>query len=133
MRLLGKVYHFDKDLMHHCFAGEPPGDEYPPDWSAGKKWVLKSQQVPAQMLEAGMKDQPAHYRVWSGLDKWEIYRWLCPGSELAARLYEKKVQPPADLETPDEFYVRHAIIPLVPVNDFSRAPAIKVLQTTRAR
>ena len=82
-------------------------------------------------LEAGVKDQPSHYRVWSGLDNWEIYRWLCPGSELAARLYEKKGQPPKDLETADEFYARHGIIPLVPVNDFSRAPAIKALQTRR--
>jgi len=82
-------------------------------------------------LEAGVKDQPAHYRVWSGLDNWEIYRWLCPGSELAARLYEKKGQPPKDLETADEFYARHGIIPLVPVNDFSRAPAIKTLQRRR--
>jgi hypothetical protein len=48
---------------------------------------------------------------------------------LAARLYERKVQPPKDLETVDEFYARHGIIPLVPVNDFSRAPAIKALQT----
>jgi hypothetical protein len=79
-------------------------------------------------LEAETKDQPARCRVWTGLDNWEVYRWLCPGSELASRLYEKKGQPPAGFETPDEFYARHRIIPLVPVNDFSRAPAIKALQ-----
>ncbi|HXP63327.1 MAG TPA: hypothetical protein VN829_22690, partial [Dongiaceae bacterium] len=84
-------------------------------------------------LEAERKDQPAHYRVWSGLDNWEICRWLCPGSELAARLYEKKGQPPAGFETPDEFYMRHGVIPLVPVNDFSRAPGIKALQATRPK
>jgi hypothetical protein len=32
------------------------------------------------------------------------------------------------LETPDQFYARHHIIPLVPASDFSRAPAIKALQ-----
>jgi hypothetical protein len=84
-------------------------------------------------LEEEPRDHPAHYRVWSGLENWEIYRWLCPGSELAARLYEKKGQPHAGFETPDEFYARCQIIPLVPVNDFSRAPAIKALQATRPR
>ena len=42
MQLLGKVYHFDKDLMKPWFHEEVPGDEYPPDWSAGEKWVRKS-------------------------------------------------------------------------------------------
>ncbi len=84
-------------------------------------------------LEAETKDQPVHYRVWSGLDNWGIYRWLCPGSELAARLYEKKGQAPAGFETADEFYARHRIIPLVPVNDFSRGPAIRALQANRPR
>jgi hypothetical protein len=61
------------------------------------------------------------------------YRWLCPGAELAARFYEKKGSSPAGFETPDEFYAHHQIIPLVPVNDFSRAPAIKALQAKHAR
>jgi len=84
-------------------------------------------------LHAEPQDNPPHYRVWSGVDEWEVYRWLCPGSELAARFYEKKGQPPASFETPDEFYDRHQIIPLVPVNDFSRAPAIKALQAKHAK
>jgi len=84
-------------------------------------------------LDAEPGNQPPRYRVWSGLDNWEIYRWLCPGSELAARLFERKGQPPAGFETPDEFYARHGIIPLVPVNDFSRAPGIKALQEKGAK
>jgi hypothetical protein len=84
-------------------------------------------------LEAETKEQPPRYRVWSGLDNWEVYRWLCPGAELAARLYEKKGQPPPGFETADEFYARQGIIPLVPVNEFSRAPAIKTLQTAPPR
>jgi iduronate 2-sulfatase len=66
VRLLGKVYHFDKDLMKQWFAEEPPGDEYPPDWSAGEKWVRKSQQVHAQMLE--------------DLTRYEPYRTMAPPS-----------------------------------------------------
>lgn len=84
-------------------------------------------------LQAEPPDLPPHYRVWSGVEEWEIYRWLCPGAELAARFYEKKGSSPAGFETPDEFYARHQIIPLVPVNDFSRAPAIKALQAKHAR
>jgi hypothetical protein len=79
-------------------------------------------------LHAEPKDAPPRYRVWSGVEHWEIYRWLCPGSELAARFYEKKGQPSVGFETADAFYARHHIVPLVPVNDFSRAPAIKALQ-----
>jgi arylsulfatase A-like enzyme len=66
VRLLGKVYHYDKDLMDHWRAEEPPGDEYPPDWSAGKKWVRQSQQVHAQML--------------ADLTRYEPYRTLAPPS-----------------------------------------------------
>jgi hypothetical protein len=84
-------------------------------------------------LHAEPQDNPPHYRVWSGVDQWEVYRWLCPGSELAARFYEKKGEPPATFETPDQFYARNQIIPLVPVNDFFRAPAIKALQAKPSR
>ena len=66
VRLLGKVYHLDKDLMDHWFAEEPPGEDYPPDWSAGRKWVRKSQQVHAQML--------------ADLARYEPYRTLAPPS-----------------------------------------------------
>ncbi len=72
VRLLGKVYHFDKDLMKHWYAEEPPEDEYPPDWSAGEKWVRKSQQVHAQML--------------ADLTRYEPYRTLAPPSSDFARM-----------------------------------------------
>jgi len=71
-RLLGKVYHFDKDLMKRWFAEEPPGDEYPPDWSAGNKWVRKSQEVHARML--------------GDLTRYEPYRTLAPPSPEFARM-----------------------------------------------
>ena len=71
-QLLGKVYHFDKDLMKHWFAEEPPGDEYPPDWSAGEKWVRKSQEVHAQML--------------ADLTRYEPYRTMAPPSNEFARM-----------------------------------------------
>ena len=60
VRLLGKVWHFDKDLMKNWFHEEVPPDEYPPDWSAGEKWVRKSQEVHARML--------------ADLTRWEPYR-----------------------------------------------------------
>src|SRR6516225_6966898 len=72
VRLLGKVYHFDKDLMQHWFAEEPPGDEYPPDWSAGAKWVRKSQEVHARML--------------ADLTRYEPYRTLAPPSSDFAKM-----------------------------------------------
>ncbi len=50
VRLLGKVYHYDKDLMGRWSAEEAPGDEYPPPWSAGKQWVRESQDIHAHML-----------------------------------------------------------------------------------
>ncbi len=72
VHLLGKVYHFDKDLMKHWFAEEPPGDEYPPDWGAGEKWVRKSQEVHADML--------------ADLTRYEPYRTLAPPSTDFARM-----------------------------------------------
>jgi arylsulfatase A-like enzyme len=79
VRLLGKVYHFDKDLMQHWFAEEPPGDEYPPDWSAGEKWVRKSQEVHAQML--------------GDLTRWEPYRSLTPPSNDFAQMLRTFANP----------------------------------------
>jgi hypothetical protein len=68
------------------------------------------------------------YHLWSGLENWEVYAWLTPGAQMAARLYEIKGKPPAGLESADRFFLRHHISPLVPVNDFARAPALKGLQ-----
>jgi uncharacterized sulfatase len=79
VRLLGKVYHFDKDLMDHWFAEEPPGDEYPPDWSAGEKWVRKSQDIHAQML--------------GDLTRWEPYRSLSPPSNEFAQMLRTFANP----------------------------------------
>ncbi|MCU0962003.1 MAG: sulfatase [Pirellulaceae bacterium] len=65
VRLLGKIFHFDKNLMQGWFPGEEiPGAEYPPDWSAGDKWVRRSQEVHARML--------------ADLTRWEPYRTLAP-------------------------------------------------------
>ena len=72
VRLLGKIYHYDKDLMKRWFAEEPPGDEYPPDWSAGAKWVGKSQEVHAQML--------------TDLTRYEPYRTLAPPTSASAKM-----------------------------------------------
>ncbi len=65
VQLLGKVFHFDKDLMKPWFPDEDaPGAEYPPDWSAGEKWVRKSQEM--------------HQRMLADRTRWEPYRTLSP-------------------------------------------------------
>jgi hypothetical protein len=79
-------------------------------------------------LHADHTNAAPHYRLWSGLQEWEIYRWLCPGAEIATRLMEVRGKPPADLESVDRWCARNRIIPLVPVNDFRRASEIKALQ-----
>jgi len=71
------------------------------------------------------KKDPA-YAVWSGLDNWEIYCWLAPGSQLASRLYQVKGKPGEKTEPADRFFLRNRVIPLVPVNDVkSRLPDLK--------
>ena len=75
--------------------------------------------------------QAPHYDVWSGVETWDVYRWLCPGAELAARLYEQKGKPPAGFESPDAFYARNGIIPLVTANEFYRAAEIQRLAGRR--
>lgn len=68
VRLLGKIWHFDTSLMKNWFPGEPvPGDEYPPDWSAGEKWVRRSQEIHARMITDPLR--------------WEPYRSLAPPPE----------------------------------------------------
>lgn len=79
-------------------------------------------------LHAEPKDNPPHYRLWSGPRNWEIYQWLAPGAQMASRAYEFKGTPPPGFESPDRFFLRNRISPLVPVNDFRRAPEIKALQ-----
>jgi hypothetical protein len=70
----------------------------------------------------------AYYGVWSGTDNWEIYRWLTPGAQLASRVYQTKGKPPADMESPDHFYLSHHITTLLPAFDNKRAAALKGLQ-----
>ena len=79
-------------------------------------------------LDADQTNAPAHYRLWSGVKEWEVYRWLCPGAEIATRLHDVRGTPPAGMESVDHWCARNRIIPLVPVNDFRRAPEIKSLQ-----
>jgi hypothetical protein len=71
-------------------------------------------------LQAEPADVPPHYRLWSGSQQWEIYQWLCPGAQMASRLYETKGKPPADMEPVDHWFFAHHVTPLVPVNDFHR-------------
>lgn len=73
-------------------------------------------------------DKPARYRLWSGTDAWQIYEWLTPGTQMAARLYETKGKLPATPEGgPDEWFLQHRITTLLPTGDVKRAPLIKQL------
>ncbi|HEY3324830.1 MAG TPA: hypothetical protein VGP72_30535 [Planctomycetota bacterium] len=68
------------------------------------------------------------YGVWSGTENWEIYRWLTPGAQLASRVYETKGKPPANVESPDKFFLSHHITTLLPAFDNKRAQALKGLE-----
>jgi uncharacterized sulfatase len=58
VQLAGKVYHWPQGdggaggqrFIKDWFQEEPPGREYPPDWSWGEKWVRKSQEVHAAFM-----------------------------------------------------------------------------------
>ena len=80
-------------------------------------------------FEPGAGGQGATYRLWSGIDNWEIYRWLVPGAQMAARLYEVKGKIPPDFESVDRYFYRNTITPLLPVSDMARASGIGELQS----
>ncbi len=61
-----------------------------------------------------------HYRLWSGLRNWELYRHLAPGSQMASRLYRGDRDVPADHETPAAFFYSRRITPLLPISGFRR-------------
>lgn len=71
---------------------------------------------------------PPAYRLWSDARTWEIYRWLTPGSQLASRLYQIQGRPPADMETPDHWFLRQRVSSLIPTNDFTRVKQLPALQ-----
>ena len=71
---------------------------------------------------------PPLYRLWSDLRHWEIYRWLVPGAQMSARLFEIKGKPAADVKAAERWMFENRVTPLVPVNDFSRAPKIMELE-----
>jgi hypothetical protein len=73
-------------------------------------------------------DRPAHYRVWSGVRNWEIFQYLCPEAQLAARLYQIEDGFPDDLEPVDSFFYRQRITPLLPVSDFRRVTVLGEIQ-----
>jgi len=66
VQLLGKIFHFGTNVMQSWFPDEPgvPGQEFPPDWSAGEKWVRRSQEE--------------HQRMVADRERWEPYRTLAP-------------------------------------------------------
>lgn len=55
-----------------------------------------------------------HYILWSGVDRWQIYRWLCPGAQMASRLFQVKGKMPKDGESFEHFCYTNKISPLRP-------------------
>jgi hypothetical protein len=79
-------------------------------------------------FHAAKPGREAGYRVWSGLDNWEIYRWLVPEAQLAARLYQVEGKIPDGFQTADEFFYRNRVTPLLPVSDIQRAGPLEGIQ-----
>jgi len=79
-------------------------------------------------FHAGKEGSEPGYAIWSGLENWEIYRWLVPGSQLTARLYRIEGDVPEGFQPVDRFFYRNRVTPLLPVSDFRRVPGLKKLQ-----
>jgi len=65
----------------------------------------------------GSDGKPAGYRLWSGEQNWQIYQWLCPGAQMAGRLFETHGKIPSP-NAPDEWYFTRHITPLIPTDNF---------------
>ena len=50
------------------------------------------------------------------------------GAQLASRLYQVKGKPPAELESPEKFFYRNHVTPLVPASDSKRMAPLKAVQ-----
>lgn len=80
-------------------------------------------------FQAAKPGQEPGYRIWSGLENWEIYQWLVPGSQLAARLYQVEGKIPEGFEPVDQFFFRNRVTPLLPVSDIQRAAVLGTIQS----
>lgn len=68
---------------------------------------------------AGSNGKAGSYRLWSDEKTWEIYQWLCPGAQMAARIFEFKGGQPAGTDVePNEWFISRQITPLVGTDDF---------------
>ncbi len=80
-------------------------------------------------FQAAKGEQKPGYRIWSGLENWEIYQWLVPGSQLAARLYQIEGKIPEEFEPIDNFFYRNRVTTLLPVSDIQRAAVLGGIQS----
>ena len=79
-------------------------------------------------FHAAKPGQKPEYAIWSGLESWGIYRWLVPGSQLVARLYQIEAKIPDGFEPVDRFFYRNRVTPLLPVSDLPRAAVLEHIQ-----
>lgn len=68
------------------------------------------------------------YRLALGEKVWEICQWLAPGAQMAGRLTEIQGNPNDALETPERYFYSRHVVPMLPLADFKRVPAIKKSQ-----
>jgi hypothetical protein len=73
--------------------------------------------------------QPPQYDLWSGQQNWEIYEWLAPGSQMASRFMQDIPKNPVWKESPDAFFYRNRVTPLLPLGNAERADGILKLQS----
>ncbi len=79
-------------------------------------------------FHAPQPGEPPQYDLWSGERNWEIYQWLTPGSQMASRFMQEVPKKPQWKESPDEFFYRNRVTPLLPLSDIQRADAIGKIQ-----
>jgi hypothetical protein len=78
---------------------------------------------------AAKDEREPYYRVWSGAQNWEIYRYLCPQAQLVCRLYQVQGEIPEDFEPVEQFFYRRRMTPLLPVSDFRRLARLGPIQS----
>ena len=75
------------------------------------------------------KEGKPSYDLWSGLQNWEIYQFLVPGAQMAARLYQVEGgKIPDGTQSSASWFFEHNITPLLPVSDFARLEETKSAQ-----
>ena len=74
------------------------------------------------------KSTAGQYGLWSGMRNWEVYQYLVPGCQMASRLYQGEDKVPPDFESPDHFFFRNRVSPLLPMGSSRRLAGAQAAQ-----